>query len=178
MSLHSILQPEVVGAALLILFPMLFAGFGSVLHDLKRFDEALASCDRALALRPQYADAHANRASALHMLKRFEEALACCDRAAALQPNLPKAHYNRGNALRMLGRFEEAVASYQRECAARPDFAEAHYNESAVPALDRRSSSRLGRARMAVADQGTRAGQAGLPATAVGEGKRSPVGPF
>ena len=48
--------------------------------------EALASYDRALALRPDYAEAFNNRAVALCSLKRFAESLADCDRALALRP--------------------------------------------------------------------------------------------
>ena len=49
---------------------------GNALYELKRFDEALASCDRALTLRPDYPEALLNRGAILHELKRFEEALA------------------------------------------------------------------------------------------------------
>jgi tetratricopeptide (TPR) repeat protein len=65
----------------------------------KRFDDALASYDRALAARPAYAEALYNRANTLKELKRFDEALAGYDRAIALQPNLAVAHCNRGVTL-------------------------------------------------------------------------------
>ena len=55
-----------------------------LLSELKRLDEALASYDRALSLRPDYAEALYNRGNALHELKRFEEALASYDRGAGL----------------------------------------------------------------------------------------------
>jgi tetratricopeptide (TPR) repeat protein len=47
---------------------------GLTLKELKRFEEALASYDRALTLRPDYGNALSNRGVALHELKRFEEA--------------------------------------------------------------------------------------------------------
>ena len=49
---------------------------GNALHALKRFDEALASCDRAITVRPDYVEAHYNRGNALHQMRRFEEAVA------------------------------------------------------------------------------------------------------
>ena len=52
------------------------------LHALERFDEALASFDRALALRPDNAEALGSRGFTLHVLRRFDEALASYDRRA------------------------------------------------------------------------------------------------
>ena len=57
------------------------------LHKLKRFDDALASYDRAIALAPDYAEAYANRGVTLEELKRFDEAVASYDRAIALRPD-------------------------------------------------------------------------------------------
>ena len=66
---------------------------------LKRTDEALASYDRALALKPDYAEAFYNRGNALQELKRTDEAVASYDRALALKPDYAEAHSNRGVAL-------------------------------------------------------------------------------
>ena len=57
------------------------------LHELKRFEEALASYDRALTVRPDFAEALSNRGNTLHELKRFEEALASYDRALTVRPD-------------------------------------------------------------------------------------------
>jgi tetratricopeptide (TPR) repeat protein len=96
--------------------------------QLKRFDEALASYDRALALRPNFVEALYNRGNLLRELKRFDEALASYDRALALRPNFIEALQNRGHALEQLKRFEEALASYDRALALRPNFVEALFN--------------------------------------------------
>jgi tetratricopeptide (TPR) repeat protein len=94
---------------------------GNALHALKRFDEALASCDRAITVRPDYVEAHYNRGNALHQMRRFEEAVASYDCAVALRLDYAEAHSNRGNSLHALKRFREALASYDRALAARPD---------------------------------------------------------
>ena len=65
--------------------------------DLNRFEEALASYDRALAVRPDYAKAFVDRGDTLRELKRFEEALASYDRAIALRPDYVEAHCQRRN---------------------------------------------------------------------------------
>jgi tetratricopeptide (TPR) repeat protein len=94
----------------------------------RRFDEALASYDRALVLRPDHADALCNRGATLHALQRLDEALASYDRALALQPNFAEALYNRGNTLHALQRLDEALASYDHALALQPHYAEALYN--------------------------------------------------
>ena len=58
-----------------------FSNLGITLHELKLFEEALTSYDRALRVRPDYTDALSNRGIALHELKRLEEALASFDSA-------------------------------------------------------------------------------------------------
>ena len=95
---------------------------------LRKKDTALASYDRALALRPDHAQAHYNRGNILYELRRFEEAVAGYDRALALQPDHAETLSNRGNTLHELKRFEEALASYDRALLLRPDYAEAHNN--------------------------------------------------
>ena len=95
---------------------------------LDKREMALANYDRAVALKPDFAEALSNRGLTLHELKRFEDALASYDRALGLQPNLAAGHYNRGNTLYAFKPFEEALASYDRALAIRPDYAEAHHN--------------------------------------------------
>ncbi len=101
---------------------------GYCLDELKRYEEAIASYDRALAIKPDYHDAWYNRGFALGNLGQFEEALASYDRALAINPDFHEAWYNRGNALGNLGQFEEAIASSDRALAINPDFHEAWYN--------------------------------------------------
>ena len=64
---------------------------------LGRLDEALQSCERALALRPDYADALYNRGNALRALERFEEARASYAAALALEPRRADALNNLGS---------------------------------------------------------------------------------
>ena len=51
------------------------SNLATVLLALHRHDEALACCDKAIALKADYADAHFNRGIALYGLKRFEDAV-------------------------------------------------------------------------------------------------------
>ena len=105
---------------------------GNALQQVKRFDEAVLSYDRAVALNPRDVEAFNNRGNALQGLKRFDEALASYDRALALNPHQAETFYNRGITLHALRRLDEAVASYTRAVALKPDFAEAFSNRGYV----------------------------------------------
>jgi tetratricopeptide (TPR) repeat protein len=106
-----------------------------MLHELKRHDEALVSYDRALALRPDYADALNNRGITLQALGRHAEALASYDAVLSLRPDFVEALVNRGIAHFELGHFDEALADYDRAISLRPNNADALSNRG--NALDR-----------------------------------------
>ena len=108
--------------------PSYYCSCGLVLQSLKRLDEAVASYDRALALKPDFAEALNNRGTTLQALARFDEALDSYDRALALTPDYAAALNNRGNTLRQLARFDEALESYDRALALKPDYAAALNN--------------------------------------------------
>jgi tetratricopeptide (TPR) repeat protein len=105
---------------------------GYALLELKRYREALASFDRALAIEPGILEALNNRGIALLGLARHGEALASFDRALAIKPDFAEALSNRGNALLQLARHEEALASCDRALAIRPDYVDALNNRGLV----------------------------------------------
>jgi tetratricopeptide (TPR) repeat protein len=79
-----------------------------------------ADHDKALALKPQLAEALTNLGNALKGQNRFEEALACYDKALALNPESVAALNNCGDALFALRRPAEALAAYDRAVAIAP----------------------------------------------------------
>jgi protein O-GlcNAc transferase len=81
------------------------------LKELKRFEEALASYDRALTVRPDYAEALFNRGGTLHELKRFEEALASYDRALAANEDTPYAFSGAADCVMRLCDWERRARS-------------------------------------------------------------------
>ncbi len=82
------------------------------LLELKRPEEALGSCDKALAIEPNSVEALTNRGNVLFALKRLEEALASHDKALAIKPNHTEVHNNCGSALLELKQPEQALASF------------------------------------------------------------------
>jgi tetratricopeptide (TPR) repeat protein len=106
----------------------------SLLH-LRRADEALHACRRALELAPDHPEVINTHGVILQNLGRHEEALACFDRALALKPDFAASFNDRGITLAALGRFDAALASYGRAIALAPDDADAHWNAALLHLL-------------------------------------------
>ncbi|AUC96900.1 hypothetical protein CWS35_23585 [Bradyrhizobium sp. SK17] len=85
--------------------------------------EAIALFDRALALKPDLAEAWLGRGNAFAAMGRHDEALAAFDKAIALKPDLAGPWL--GHLLTNLGRFDKALAAYDKALVVKPDLAEA-----------------------------------------------------
>ena len=103
-------------------------GLGVIAIQTGRPSRAIELIARAVALKPDFAEAYSDRGMALRTLHRLEEAVVCYDRAIALKPDYAMAHNNRGTALLDLNRPAEALASCERAIALKPDLAIAHFN--------------------------------------------------
>jgi predicted O-linked N-acetylglucosamine transferase (SPINDLY family) len=93
-----------------------------------KFEEAIATYNKVLLIKPDYPEAHNNIAAAFRALGKFEEAIAAYNKALLIKPDLAEAHSNLGITLRALGRLEDAEASYRKAIALMPGYAEAHSN--------------------------------------------------
>jgi len=93
-----------------------------------KLEEAIAAHNKALLIKPDFAEAHNNIGAAFQSQGKFEEASAAYNKALLIKPDYARAHYNLGITLQELGRLEEAVASYRKAIVLIPDYAEAHYN--------------------------------------------------
>jgi Flp pilus assembly protein TadD len=60
---------------------------GAALVDLGQFEEAIASYDKALQIKPDYHEAWSNRGVALMNLGQFEQAIASYDKALQFKPD-------------------------------------------------------------------------------------------
>jgi len=66
---------------------VIYTNRGNVLAAFKRYDDAIQSYERAIALKPDYSDAWLGQNRVLVALKRCDDALASSDRAIALNPD-------------------------------------------------------------------------------------------
>jgi Flp pilus assembly protein TadD len=101
---------------------------GTTLKELGRPGEAEASYRKAVAIKPDFAEAHSNLGIALQELGRLEEAKASYSKAISVNPDYAEAYSNLGITLKELGRLQDAETSYKKAIAIKPDFAEAHSN--------------------------------------------------
>ncbi len=111
---------------------------GTLEAQRRNHQSAIDYLDRALAIKPNLAEARYNRGIALQELKRFDEALTSYDQALRIKPDYAAAHYNRGIALQELERFDEAVASCDQVLRIKPGHAGAYNSRgNALQALKR-----------------------------------------
>ncbi|HKX10382.1 MAG TPA: tetratricopeptide repeat protein [Stellaceae bacterium] len=94
----------------------------------RRFAEALACHDKALALDATYLGALVGRADMLHELGRLADAEEAYRSAAAGAPGVPEVLFGRATVLADLGRLDEAVKTYREVLALGRGSAEAHVN--------------------------------------------------
>ena len=82
--------------------------------DQGSYREALVLCQRALELKPDYADAWCNLGIVLRTLGRAEDALTCLETALSLDPGSARAIWSRSLCLLTLGRLAEGWECYER----------------------------------------------------------------
>jgi tetratricopeptide (TPR) repeat protein len=102
--------------------------FGTGFARQRRFEEAGAEFQQAIALDPSCSEAHNNLGNILREMGKIAEAAVCFQRAAHINPAFAMAYNNLGTALRELGHLKEAVVQHQRALALAPNYAEAQFN--------------------------------------------------
>src|SRR5207253_2756895 len=105
-----------------------FNNLGNMLRECGRLDDAIAHYRRAVALRPDYPEAHNNLGNALRDARDPAEAMQSCSRAIELRPGYAEAYNNLGNVLQDLGELDAAAASYGKAIAFHPAYADAYSN--------------------------------------------------
>lgn len=89
---------------------------------------AIAAYERALAGRPDFADAHNNLGRLHHDLGRLALAESHYRIAICLAETVALYWFNLGVVVEDQGRHAEAIACYERALAVEPELADAHYN--------------------------------------------------
>ena len=97
---------------------------GNVLIALGRYQEALASFDKSLALQTDPITLN-SKGSVLHRIGRLDEALECYEQAIARSPRYAEAAGNRANTLLDLERYLDAIAAYDKALLLEPGNARA-----------------------------------------------------
>ncbi|HEX4715529.1 MAG TPA: tetratricopeptide repeat protein, partial [Ktedonobacteraceae bacterium] len=90
--------------------------------------EAIQHYERAIQLRPHYAEAYNNLGDVLARQGKWPEAIQHFERALQLKPDYAEACNNLGAVLADQGEMPEAVQYYKRALELKPSYPNAHYN--------------------------------------------------
>ncbi|MBD2214628.1 tetratricopeptide repeat protein [Nostoc linckia FACHB-104] len=105
--------------------PKIYVELGKANAESGRYEEAIASLDKAIEFKPDFDEAWFDRGAALVNLERYEEAIASFDQAITIKTDFYQAWAYRGKTLTNLGRYEEAIASLDKAIEFKPDFYQA-----------------------------------------------------
>src|SRR5258708_7828093 len=79
-----------------------------------QLEHAAASCDQALAIKPDYAEAHCNRGNMLHDLRQLGDAIASYDKATAVNHDIVEAWCGRGRSQHQLGCVQASIREFRQ----------------------------------------------------------------
>ena len=105
---------------------------GAVNAGLGRLEQAVANYEKALAIKPDYAEAYNNMGSALKDKGESDAAIESYKKALKIKPDYAEAYNNMGNALLDKGDPEAAIESYKMAIKIKPDHADAYNNMGAA----------------------------------------------
>ncbi|MEH1803845.1 tetratricopeptide repeat protein [Nostoc sp.] len=97
---------------------------GNTLFDLQRYQDALEVYEKAISLRPDYAQGWNGQGKTLNKLRKYKEALVAYDKAIQIQPDYLDAWIGRGTVLGNLQRYQEAIASFDKALELKNDNSE------------------------------------------------------
>ena len=93
-----------------------------------KLEEAIEAYNKALSIKPEYADAYNNIGNALQLKGKLEEAIQAYKKALSIKPEYAEAYYNMGVVLQELVKPEEAIETYNKALSIKPDYAKAYNN--------------------------------------------------
>ena len=105
-----------------------YGNLGNAFAGLGKRAAAIECFRQAIALKPDYIQAHNNLGNQLREQGSFADAVQSFRTVIALQPNYAEAHNNLANALVDLGELDAAIEAYRRAIALKPGLLEAHSN--------------------------------------------------
>ena len=96
---------------------------GMVYYLRRQYDEAIAECQKGVALNPNSAEANFRYGHALRYAGRFDEAIPVIKKAIRLNPITPMAYINNlGWAYGLSGQYEKAISTWNSAIKRNPDY--------------------------------------------------------
>lgn len=97
-----------------------------------RWNEAIAACERSLAIAPRMAEAYKLWGNALQKMGNYPEAMGYYAKAIELQPDLVEVYANLGTLYAQKQEWQKAIEYYQKAINLKPDFAGVYRNLAKV----------------------------------------------
>jgi protein O-mannosyl-transferase len=101
--------------------PAAYYNRGLYFFNNSRDSDALNDFNKAIELKPNYADAYNNRGSVFMKFGRIDEALGDLNNAVSYNKNLAQAYFNRGYIFYQRKQYDQALRDYERVIELKPD---------------------------------------------------------
>ncbi len=90
---------------------------------------ALVAYNKAVVVKPSYADSYNNIGVVLQDQGKLDEAIEAYNRAISIKPDYSHAYFNMANALRDQDKLEEAIKAYNKALTIKSGYYDATYNK-------------------------------------------------
>ncbi len=107
--------------------PELYVGLAQARMFQDHYLEALEALERAIALDPNYAEAHYLMGNCWNELNRYAEARRAYEKAISLAPERDDFHFSFASALETTGEEEAAWREFEKVVSLNPNSADGHY---------------------------------------------------
>ena len=101
---------------------------GNALKEQSKLEEAIEAFNKALSIKPNYAEAYNNMGNILQEQGKLEEAIEAFNKALSIKPDYPEAYNNMGILLQDQGKLAEAIEAYKKALSINIDYPEAYNN--------------------------------------------------
>jgi protein O-mannosyl-transferase len=105
-----------------------YSDLGFAYLQVKDYSNAVASIEKAIAIRPEFPKAYYNLGCAFLNDNQPAEAVESLQRATSMDPGAADIHYKLANALMASGQYAKAIAEFERTLQLRPGMEEAENN--------------------------------------------------
>ena len=105
---------------------------GVTFKEQGKLDEAIEALNKALSIKPDYAEAYNNIGVTFKEQGKLDEAIEAYNKALSIKPDYADAYNNIGVTFKEQGKLDEAIEALNNALSIRPDYAEAWTNGAEV----------------------------------------------
>ena len=101
---------------------------GASAAQIGRLNDAVLIFQKAITIKPDYAEAYYNMGNALKDQGKLVEAIKAYKKAISIKPDFAENYYNMGIALKEQGKLAEAIEAYKKAISIKPKYLKALNN--------------------------------------------------